>query len=120
LNLRELIDELVSAWQSGDALRASAFFSADATYHESGREPVRGREAIAAYFTRFFRDGPPWRFEIFWLTEIALQWRTGSGRNTTVHGVCAKGARWSDVKAARSYNGASITGKEHYACRMTS
>lgn len=64
MNLRELIEELVSAWQSGDALRASAFFSADAVYHESGRQPVRGREAIAAYFTRFFRDGPPWRFEI--------------------------------------------------------
>lgn len=62
--VRELIDELVSAWQSGDALRASAFFSTDAVYHESGREQVRGRDAIAAYFTRFFRDGPPWRFEI--------------------------------------------------------
>ena len=64
MSLHELIDELVSAWQAGDALRASAFFAEDGVYHESGREPVRGREAIAAYFTRFFRDGPPWRFEI--------------------------------------------------------
>ncbi len=64
MTLRELIDELVSAWQAGDALRASAFFAIDALYHESGREPVCGRDAIASYFTRFFRDGPPWRFEI--------------------------------------------------------
>lgn len=64
MTLRELVDELVSAWLAGDALRASAFFATDALYHESGREPVCGRKAIAAYFTRFFRDGPPWRFEI--------------------------------------------------------
>ena len=64
MTLRESIEELVGAWQSGDALRASAFFAQDATYHESGREPVLGRDAIAAYFARFFRDGPPWRFEI--------------------------------------------------------
>ncbi len=64
MNLRELIDELVSAWHAGDALRASAFFAADGVYHESGHEPIRGRDAIAAYFTRFFRDGPPWRLTI--------------------------------------------------------
>ena len=64
MTLRELVDELVRAWTAGDALRASAFFAADGVYHESGREPVRGRDAIATYFARFFRDGPPWRFEI--------------------------------------------------------
>ena len=64
MNFSELVEELVSAWQAGDALRASAFFAIDGVYHESDREPVRGREAIAQYFTRFFRDGPPWRFEI--------------------------------------------------------
>ena len=40
------------------------FLRLDATYHEAGREPIAGREALAAYFTRFFRDGPPWRFEV--------------------------------------------------------
>lgn len=62
--MRALIEELVSAWQSNDALRACAFFALDGVYHESGREPIVGREAIFAHFQRFFRDGPPWRIEI--------------------------------------------------------
>jgi uncharacterized protein (TIGR02246 family) len=61
---RELISELVSAWRANDALRAAAFFAETASYHESGREPIVGRDRIAEHFTRFFRDGPPWRFEI--------------------------------------------------------
>jgi uncharacterized protein (TIGR02246 family) len=64
MTLCELVDELVAAWRSGDALRASAFFAADGIYHESGREPLVGRDAIGAFFTRFFRDGPPWQLEI--------------------------------------------------------
>ncbi len=64
MTLHELIDELVGAWQSGDAHRAAAFFAADGVYHESGREPIVGREAILAHFARFFRDGPAWRFDI--------------------------------------------------------
>jgi uncharacterized protein (TIGR02246 family) len=55
---------LVAAWQANDALRASAFFANDGRYHESGQASVDGRDAIAAHFTRFFRDGPPWRFAI--------------------------------------------------------
>jgi limonene-1,2-epoxide hydrolase len=64
VTLRELIEELVGAWQSGDAHRAAAFFASDAVYHESGEEPLVGRDAIFAHFARFFRDGPAWRFEI--------------------------------------------------------
>ncbi len=61
--MRELIAELVAAWQAGDALRASAFFAPDGRFHEAGRDPIVGREAILAHFQRFFRDGPPWRFD---------------------------------------------------------
>ena len=64
MTVREAIDALVDAWRAGDALRASAFFAPDATYHEAGREPIEGREAIASHFTRFFRDGPPWKFDV--------------------------------------------------------
>jgi nuclear transport factor 2 (NTF2) superfamily protein len=60
----ETIRELIGAWQANDALRASAFFAPDARYHESGREPIAGRAAIAEHFTRFFRDGPLWRFTV--------------------------------------------------------
>ncbi|MGC2129515.1 MAG: nuclear transport factor 2 family protein [Candidatus Aquilonibacter sp.] len=61
---RELIEELVGAWQSGDAHRAAAFFAPHGVYHESGEEELVGRAAIFAHFARFFRDGPAWRFEI--------------------------------------------------------
>ncbi|HET9029048.1 MAG TPA: nuclear transport factor 2 family protein [Candidatus Aquilonibacter sp.] len=64
MTFRELIEELVAAWTSGDALRASAFFATGGSYHESGALPVVGREAIAEYFARFFRDGPAWRFDV--------------------------------------------------------
>ena len=64
MDARTLIGELVTAWNANDALRASAFFAPDGAYVESGREPLRGRDAITAHFQRFFRDGPPWRFEI--------------------------------------------------------
>ena len=56
--------ELIAAWRANDALRASGFFAPDGCYHESGRESIVGREAIAAHFTRFFRDGPVWRFAV--------------------------------------------------------
>lgn len=62
--MRALIEELVSAWQSNDALRACAFFAPDAVYREPGHEDFVGRDAIFAHFQRFFRDGPPWRFEV--------------------------------------------------------
>jgi limonene-1,2-epoxide hydrolase len=70
MTLRDLIDELVRAWQSGDAHRAAAFFAPDGIYHESGRAPLVGREAIFAHFARFFRDGPAWRFDI---DEVIVQ-----------------------------------------------
>ena len=59
-----MIEELISAWTSYDAHRASAFFTSDATYHESGRDPIHGREAIFEHFKTFFRDGPAWRITV--------------------------------------------------------
>jgi uncharacterized protein (TIGR02246 family) len=57
-----LIEELIAAWTSGDALRACAFFAPEGIYREPGRDAIRGRDAIFSYFLRFFRDGPPWKF----------------------------------------------------------
>jgi limonene-1,2-epoxide hydrolase len=64
VHFRELLEELARAWEANDAHRAAAFFAPDGTYHESGAEPIVGREAIYAHFARFFRDGPAWRFDI--------------------------------------------------------
>ena len=51
----------MAAWQSGDALRASAFFTPDGVFSEAAHDPVVGRDAIVAHFTKFFRDGPAFR-----------------------------------------------------------
>jgi ketosteroid isomerase-like protein len=59
----ELLESLFAAWRNGDALRAVAHFSSEGVYHEAGASAVTGRDAVAAHFTRFFRDGPAWRFE---------------------------------------------------------
>ncbi len=60
---REALGRLFEAWRTGDALRSGAHFAIDGTYREARREPIVGRDAIVAHFTRFFRDGP--RFEFF-------------------------------------------------------
>lgn len=59
-----LIEELVAAWKTNDAYRASAFFCDAGSYQKSGRDALVGRETILEAFTRFFRDGPQWRFEV--------------------------------------------------------
>jgi nuclear transport factor 2 (NTF2) superfamily protein len=59
---RQLLESLFDAWRSGDALRAVAHFSLEGAYHEAHADPLVGRDAIVAHFTRFFREGPAWRF----------------------------------------------------------
>lgn len=61
---RGTLQGLIDAWRSGDALRAAAHFIDEAHYGEAGRVPLVGRDALVAHFTRFFRDGPRWRFEV--------------------------------------------------------
>jgi len=61
---RERLERLFGAWRSGDALRSAAHFAPEATYREAGRAPLSGRDAIAAHFTKFFRDGPRWEFHV--------------------------------------------------------
>jgi uncharacterized protein (TIGR02246 family) len=61
---RELLDGLFAAWRDGDALRSAAHFAIDGAYREAGHEPIVGRDAIVAHFTRFFRDGPRFAFEV--------------------------------------------------------
>jgi uncharacterized protein (TIGR02246 family) len=64
VNPRETLDGLLAAWRTGDALRASAHFAEDGLYHEARHEPIRGRDALVAHFTRFFRDGPVWELNV--------------------------------------------------------
>lgn len=64
MNRRELLDTLFEAWDAHDAVRSAACFAEDAVYRESDGNAIVGREAILAHFARFFRNGPPWRFEV--------------------------------------------------------
>ncbi len=59
---RETLEQLFDAWRRGDALRSAAHFALDGSYREAGRQPIVGRDAIVAHFTKFFRDGPRWEF----------------------------------------------------------
>ena len=87
MTLRDLIEELVGAWQANDAHRAAAFFALDGIYHESGSEPILGRERIFEHFARFFHDGPAWRFEIDEMVvegqRAAVGYRFGVNRDGT-------------------------------------
>ena len=112
MTLRETIEELVGAWQANDAHRAAAFFALDGVYHESGGEPIVGREAIFAHFARFFRDGPAWRFEIDEVIveeeRAAVCYRFGVNRNGTwsMSGGCAMvHGENSLIKQWREYRG---------------
>jgi limonene-1,2-epoxide hydrolase len=92
VTVRELIEELVGAWQANDAHRSAAFFAPDAVYHESGREPIVGRDAIFAHFAHFFRDGPAWRFDIDEVIvdgeRAAVGYRFGVNRDGTWNTRC--------------------------------
>jgi predicted SnoaL-like aldol condensation-catalyzing enzyme len=61
---RATLQSLIGAWRLGDALRAAAHFAVDGQYGEAGGVPLIGRDALVAHFTRFFRDGPRWRFDV--------------------------------------------------------
>jgi len=62
MTIRESLSGLFDSWRTGDALRASAYFATDATYGETARDPIVGRDEIVRHFTKFFRDGPRFEF----------------------------------------------------------
>jgi uncharacterized protein (TIGR02246 family) len=64
VTVRQSLARLFQEWRAGDALRSGAHFALDATYHEASRDPIAGRPAIVAHFTKFFRDGPAWEFHV--------------------------------------------------------
>lgn len=73
MTIEALIAEVVAAWRSSDALRAAALFAPDGSYVESNGCAVRGRQALIAHFTQFFRNGPQWRIEIEAIVGDAMQ-----------------------------------------------
>jgi ketosteroid isomerase-like protein len=51
-------------WRAGDETGAAAYFAADGVFHEAGKEPIAGRERIAAHWAPFFHGGPKWRMTV--------------------------------------------------------
>jgi predicted SnoaL-like aldol condensation-catalyzing enzyme len=62
--IRGILETLFEAWSAHDALRAAACFAPGASYREAEGREVHGREALTEHFARFFREGPPWRFDV--------------------------------------------------------
>jgi ketosteroid isomerase-like protein len=55
---------VLDAFAAGDLERAAAWFAEDAIYRERGRDPVRGRAAIAQHFRRFGSSSAGWKFVV--------------------------------------------------------
>jgi limonene-1,2-epoxide hydrolase len=51
---KALVQAWVETFNRGDADAMAAFYAPDATNHQVAEQPVRGREAIRAMFTRDF------------------------------------------------------------------
>ncbi len=55
---------LFDLWRAGDETAAAAYFTPDGVFHEAAREPIAGRDAIAAHWAPFFHGGPEWRMTV--------------------------------------------------------
>ena len=51
-------------WRAGDETGSAAYFTPDGIFHEAKKEPVAGRDNIAAHWKPFFHGGPEWRMTV--------------------------------------------------------
>ncbi len=58
------LEALFDLWRAGDEHGAAAYFTPDGVFHEAKREPIAGRDAIAAHWAPFFHGGPAWRMTV--------------------------------------------------------
>jgi hypothetical protein len=104
---------LIDRWRAGDEEGAVAFFTADGSFHEAGREPLIGRDALLGFWGPFFHGGPPWRMTVHDILggeprfAIVYTWEMGGkdGAWKASDGVAVvdvrdgKIARWREYKA---------------------
>ena len=108
----EALRGVIAAWQQGDALRAAAYFAPEASYAEAGQVALVGRDALVAHFTRFFRDGPRWRFDV---DDVILE----GVRACVVYRFAITGVRgtWNEREGCAivrfAQNGAILTWREY-------
>ena len=106
-------ERMFDLWRAGDEHGSAAYFTADGIFHEAKKEPVRGRDAIAAHWAPFFHGGPEWRmtvhdlfgenerYAVVYTWEIKLKdgtW-TGSPGVAIVQTRAGKIAEWREYKA---------------------
>jgi ketosteroid isomerase-like protein len=64
MNAPGSLQGLLDAFARNDLAASLACFSDDATYREPKKEPIRGREAIGAWFAAYDGSGVVWRFVV--------------------------------------------------------
>jgi limonene-1,2-epoxide hydrolase len=106
-------EQMFALWRAGDETGSAAYFTPDGIFHEAKKDPVAGRDAIAAHWKPFFHGGPEWRmtvhdlfgdgerFAVAYTWEIKLKdgnW-AGSPGCAIVHTRDGKIAEWREYKA---------------------
>jgi limonene-1,2-epoxide hydrolase len=105
-------ENLFALWRAGDEDASAAYFTTDGIFHEAKKEPIVGRDAIAANWKPFFHGGPEWRmtvhdvfgdgtrFAVAYTWEMKLKdgWITSPGC-AIVHTRDGKIAEWREYKA---------------------
>jgi limonene-1,2-epoxide hydrolase len=103
---------LFDLWRAGDETRSAAYFTSDGIFHEANREPIVGRDAIAAHWAPFFHGGPEWRMTVHdlfgggdryvvdytWEIKTRTGEWTGNAGCAIVHLRDGKIARWREYK----------------------
>jgi limonene-1,2-epoxide hydrolase len=106
-------EAMFDLWRAGDEIGSAAYFTPDGIFHEAKKDPVVGRDTIAAHWKPFFHGGPEWRmtvhdlfgdgerFAVAYTWEIKLKdgtW-TGSPGCAIVKTRDGKIAEWREYKA---------------------
>lgn len=55
---------LFARWRAGDEQGSAEYFAPDGVFWEAQKEPLVGRERIAAHWAPFFHGGPEWRMNV--------------------------------------------------------
>jgi limonene-1,2-epoxide hydrolase len=107
------LETMIDLWRAGDEDGSAAYFATDGIFHEAKKEPIVGRDAIAANWKPFFHGGPEWRmnvhelfgegnrFAVAYTWEIKLKDGTwaGSPGCAIVRVSNGKIAEWREYKA---------------------
>lgn len=93
LAVRDLVKQLVAAWNNGDWVRFSQFFAEDAEYVSAAGLRLSGRHHIGAHLSSSNGHGPPQDKVLLEIVSLKLlapeivlalcSWQAGANRETT-------------------------------------